>query len=83
MLKVSTEVSYASEPYSSVPARESVAGFHVLPSFTRRTSVHPPPSIDSDQSENVKEKKKLMVKAYDPFNGGDNFARNEYSRNIQ
>ena len=50
ILNESSVVSCPGVPYSSVPARESVAGCHVVPFFTRRTSVHPPPSIASDQA---------------------------------
>ena len=51
ILKVSSDVSCPKVPYSSVPARLSVAGCHAVPFFTRRTSVHPPPLIDSDHTK--------------------------------
>ena len=52
ILKLSPEVSCPRVPYSSVPARLSVAGCQAVPFFTRRTSVQPPPMIDSDHTEN-------------------------------
>ena len=50
ILNVSSDVSCPGVPYSSVPARESVAGCQMVPFFTRRTSVHPPLSIEFDHT---------------------------------
>ena len=51
ILNVSSVVSCPGVPYSSVPERESVAGCQVVPFFTRRTSVHPPLSIEFDHTK--------------------------------